>query len=59
MLNNNDYNIKITDFGISTYFQANFARNQNQINQNPNNYQETFIGKNLFMSPEMLNNKLD
>ena len=51
MIDINDYSIKITDFGISAFFQTN--ANQNQINNNDNDCQGTVIGKKLHISPEM------
>ena len=52
-----NYNIKITDFGISAYYgMNNYQNNQNQINNIPNNYSEgTVCGRPEFISPEIFN----
>ena len=56
-----NYNIKITDFGISAYKLNNYQNNQNQININSHNSKGTLCGKYNYISPEifyaLINNK--
>ena len=56
-----DYNIKITDFGISAYKLNNYQNNQNQINIISHNSKGTLCGKYNYISPEifyaLINNK--
>ena len=52
MIEDDSYNIKITDFGISAYYKE---YNMNPQNQNPMFYSQSIVGRIDIVSPEIYN----